>query len=302
MRFVLRNQCPACGGRGHVLYRCPFDQPPVSRFLEHYYRREPNLPPGEYRAEECLTCGTIYQAEVGDDELLGMVYGEWIDAPPKPGSQYHFDVANPRLSRDGHEIIAAAAFLDKRLGEMVTLDYGMGWGAWARIAHALGCQSYGFDLSAARQSFARTHGIRTDFEKARFDFINTEQFLEHATDPKATVETLVSRLKPGGVLKISVPSNRGVVDGLRRVREGRAGLDDASIDPLCPLEHVNCFTLEGLKRLTGLNPVRPSYRDRFAFLPGVSLRRPKAALKEVVRPFYQWRNPRNLYAWFQRPT
>ena len=69
--------------------------------------------------------------------------------------------------------------------------------------------------------------------------------------------------------------------------------------PLQPLEHVNCFTLEGLRRLTGMTEVRPSYRQRYAFLPGVSPRYPRKAVKELVRPFYQWRNPDNLYAWFQ---
>ena len=300
MKFIARNECPACGGRGRVLYRCPFDEPPVSSFLERYYRREPNLPPGEYRAEECLSCGTIYQAEVGDHQLLEMVYGDWIDAAPGPASNYHFDVAHPRLSRDGHEIMSAAAFLNKPLSEMVTLDYGMGWGAWARTAHALGCQSYGFDLSPSRHSFARAHGIRTNLEEAQFDFINTEQFFEHAADPRGVAEFLVSKLAPAGVLKISVPSNRGLVRELRRLRSGQAYLEHARIDPLSPLEHVNCFTLEGLKHLTGLKPVRPSYRARFAFLPGVSLRRPKASLKELVRPFFQWRNPHNLYVWLRR--
>jgi hypothetical protein len=303
--FVTRECCPACGGAARTLYRSGFDEPPISTFLASYYGRSFPLPPGEYRADECLECGTIYQAEIADDALIATMYGEWIGQSyvPENDPAYRFDVAHPELSRDGHEIIAAAAFVGVQLRQLVTLDYGMGWASWARNAAALGCKSYGFDISPARQEFAARHGISTELDGVSFHFINTEQVFEHVTEPATLFADLAGRLLPGGTLKISVPSNRGLLTTFDRLIAGQRAVTRDEIMPLQPLEHVNCFTLRGLDLMAsrhGLKPAAPTYLQRFAFLPGISARYPKTALKELVRPFYQWRNPANLYIWLRK--
>ena len=296
--FFTRDDCPACGGAGRTLYSCPFNAGPISSFLASYYHRELDLP-GEYRAIECNCCGTVFQAEVGDDAFLATLYGEWIDSvDPNDDPQYRFDVANPRLSRDGHEIICASAFLDVPLEEMVTLDFGMGWASWARNARDLGCKSHGYDLSPERFAFAQAYGIITDLDDT-FHFVNTEQVMEHVPNPAALVADLASRLRPGGILKISVPSNLGLKETLSRLAAGQASVSRDEIMPLQPLEHVNCFSKKGLELMSEMAVVRPSLFDRFAFLPdGISLRYPRKALKELVRPF--WRNRANIYVWLQR--
>jgi len=296
--FLTRDGCPACGGAGRTLYSCPFNADPISSFLEIYYHRELDLQ-GEYRAVECKRCGTIFQAEVGDDAFLATLYGEWIDSiDPEDDPQYRFDIANPRLSRDGHEIICAAAFLDVPLEQMVTLDFGMGWASWARNARELGCKSHGYDLSPERFTFAQKYGIITDLEET-FHFINTEQVMEHVPRPAALVADLAARLRPGGILKISVPSSLGLKETLARLAAGQPSVTRDEIMPLQPLEHVNCFTPKGLELMSGMRVVRPSLVDRFAFLPsGISLRYPRKAVKELVRPF--WRNRANVCVWLQR--
>jgi SAM-dependent methyltransferase len=179
----------------------------------------------------------------------------------------------------------------------------MGWASWARNAKDLGCRSYGFDLSPERNAFAESHGIETAADGETFHFINTEQVFEHVIDPAALARELGGRLRPGGILKISVPSSRGLLDTFRRLSEGQATVGRDEIMPLQPLEHVNCFSPKGIELLgaeIGLRPVVPSLPTRFAFLPGVSVRHPRKALKELVRPFYQWRNPSNLYVWLRK--
>jgi SAM-dependent methyltransferase len=304
--FVTRESCPACGGAARTLYRCRFDEPPVSTFLATYYRRSFPLPAGEYRADQCVECGTIYQAEVADDALIAKMYGEWIGQSSSPGDNpaYSFDVGHPKLSRDGHEIVAAAAFVGVPLRQFVTLDYGMGWASWTRNAAGLGCKSYGFDISPARCEFAAKHGISVVLDGVSFHFINTEQVFEHVTEPATLFADLAARLMPGGVLKISVPSNRGLTATFDRLIGGQPAVTRDEIMPLQPLEHVNCFTLRGLELMAsrhGLKAAAPTYLQRFAFLPGVSPRYPRTALKELVRPFYQWRNPANHYVWLRKP-
>jgi Methyltransferase domain len=304
--FEVRSACPACGGRSETLYRCSFARPPISTFINDYYCENLTLP-GVYRVERCGGCGTMFQAEVGTLPFLEKLYGEWIKSiKPEEDAAFMFDVSNARMSRDGHEIMAAGSYLRMPLGKMVTLDYGAGWAGWARVSKSLGCQSHSFDLAPDRQAMAESHGILPDY--GRYHFINTEQAMEHITDPASTTEQLAAKLLPGGILKISVPSNRGASATLARLKSGQERITHDEIMPVLPLEHVNCFTRDGLRALGrqfGLVEVRPGYRHRFAFLRHVGTVRPsdpKRAAKEMIRPFWQWRNPANLYIWLQRPA
>src|SRR5690349_7663374 len=110
-------------------------------------------------------------------------------------------MAHPLESRDAHGIISAAAFLQKRPADLLTLDHGMGWAMWARVARTLGCRSHGTELSFTRAQFAREHGIDvlpTDAApEGQFDFINTDQVMEHLPQVRPTVERLAGALRPG---------------------------------------------------------------------------------------------------------
>jgi hypothetical protein len=308
--FVRRDSCPACGSRAaQVRYRCRFDEPPISSFLADYYRIDPALLDGVYELRQCLECSTFYQAEVGEEALLETLYSDWIDCADIPATdpQYVRDMSHPRASRDGHEIMAAAAYLGRPLSDLRTLDYGMGWASWARIAATLGCDSAGFDLSASRMEFASQHGVRAPQTGERFHFINTEQVFEHLTDPRGTIVDLVDRLEPGGILKISVPSQFGLERLIRNLSGGASRLIENDIMPAHPLEHVNSFSRAGLGALgamAGLAPVRVGWSS-FAFLrrsgtldPGD----PRQMAKAFLRPAHQRFNPKNMYVWLRRVT
>ena len=313
--FQVRDRCPACeSADSQTRYSCAFDRDPIASFLRGRYGIDTaSLSAGNYELNECRSCGTMYQAEVGGRELLTELYSHWVGRtrPPEDDPGYKFDVGNPLKSRDGHEIIAASALLGVPVDQMSVLDYGMGWASWARIAAELGCRTFGTDLSDQRMAFAESRGIGTlqdsELGHERFHFINTEQVMEHLTEPRDVAGRLAMALRPGGILKISVPSNFGVEALLRRLKSGQASISHAEIMPVHPLEHVNCFTRDGLGRLGrrfGLVPVMPGILDRYAFLGrrgSLAWTSPKRLAKELVRPWFQFRNPRNVYAWLRKP-
>lgn len=311
LAFVTRSECPACASIAlERLYSCDFAEQPISAFVADYFHIDPTILSGaRYDVKRCLECATMFQSEVGNDALLTRLYSEWVFHidHPEDDPMYHHDVHHPNLSRDGHELMVAAAFLGKPITELSTLDYGMGWACWSRIALMLGCESFGYDLADERMAFAAQHGVRTDIAGRKFDFINTEQVFEHLTDPAGATERFAAMLKPGGVLKISVPSQARVAKTLDRLKRGQQSVSLEEIMPLQPLEHVNCFSPRGLEQIGarfGLRPVRPSYRQRFAFLGHprtLDVRKPARTAKELLRPWYQWRNPTNLYLWLQLP-
>lgn len=308
--FVVREGCPACAhSSSQTLYRCSFQEPPVSTFLISYYGADAfaQVPPGDYQVESCDACNTLFQKQVGDEALLAQLYGDWLDFVIDPEAEiptYRFSVHHPRLSRDGHEIMAAAATLGRTPSELVTLDFGMGWAEWARVAVALGCRSHGTDLSDNRMAYAAAHGVRTiaatELAGLGADLVNAEQVFEHVTEPRSVMRACADALAPGGILKIGVPAQADV-----RHQLAHGIISMPGIMPVHPLEHVNAFTKTALIALgaeQGLHPVKPGYRARYAYLRQRGWKPAKLAnlLKEAARPFYTFRSKRSMTLWLRK--
>jgi SAM-dependent methyltransferase len=314
-RFVSRSACPGCASQAHdVLADTPMNGGAIAPIVANHYAIDAEvLAAGRFRALRCQACGTIFQGDVGDGDLLGDLYDTWLGAAVGDAYQAEFDwlVAHPRQSRDGHEIMTAAALLGTPTAGLKTLDYGMGQCLWARVALGLGVRSYGFDLSPMRMRIAAEHGVGTigydDIAGAGFDLINTEQVMEHVTDVDGVMERLAAGLRRGGVLKISVPAQNAVVDALAAVARGRTP-DARTLMPLFPLEHVNAFTVAGLEALGrrfGLRRVAPTLGQRLVFLRhfgSISATNPRNSAKELVRPFMPYEGRENLTIWLQAPT
>jgi hypothetical protein len=313
--FIERVACPSCRSSDwKTLHRQAFTDPPVSAFIKAHYGVDPTvLTEAPYELAECASCTLVFQRWIGSDQLLGELYGIWVHEHGLPSNEprYQSELAHPLQSRDGHEIMIAAAYLGVPLTTLTTLDYGMGWALWARISRSLGCNSFGNDLAQSRMKFAEDHGVTplTDAQlgSPRFHFINTEQVMEHLTAPREIADLLAASLLPGGILKVSVPSGDRSRSHAIALSEGRGGDFAGELMPIHPIEHVNTFTTKALERLAAnlsLELVRPSFAQSYAFLArlgSVSPLRPAKAVKELVRPVYQWRNPANLYVWMRKP-
>lgn len=295
------------------MYACGFTEPPIATFIrDHYNISTSVLANAGYELMRCGNCGLFYQRWIGDIELLSELYGVWVNDCniPDTDETYQMEFRHLTQSRDAHEITAAASFIGVPVSRLKTLDYGMGWALWARIAKELGCHSFGTDLSPARMDYARDRGVEVvredEIGEAQFHFINTEQVMEHLSDPLNTGKRLAAALAPGGILKVSVPSGEEVDSRLSCLKAGSDGRVREQLAGIEPLEHVNCFTRKSLVKLAeslGLEIVRPALRDAYAFLGlpgGVSLARPAKAAKELIRPIYQFRNRRNLYVWMRK--
>ena len=311
--FVERRACPACQSpQTETVFANAFRDGAVGDFIRVYYKIEPEIfGDAEYRLARCQRCALLFQVYVGDDALLKQLYGDWINDSNHPDDdrEYQAITAHPAHHRDAHEILSAAAYLQVSPQQLTTLDYGMGWAMWARAAHDVGCRSYGTELSDERNQYAAAHGIQVvsgdQLPQGIFDFVNTEQVMEHIPDVRETVSQLVAALKPGGILKISVPRADGIAGTVAKLQRGEPLTFDEFM-PIQPLEHVNSFTssaLTALAREFGLRLVRPSMLQRYAFLAvprAIGLGHPRNLVKELIRPFYTYRNPANIYVWMQR--
>ncbi len=280
--FVRRTGCPGCGApAARELLRASYTAPPISDYLVSFYSAQGGvdlelLEGGEYALSECGGCGLLYQTEIPGPELSLKLYEEWID-PQKAFELYEA----PRdlgyfLTLTG-EIANLVAHLGAAPSGVDVLDFGMGWGWWCRAALGLGCRAYGVELSPTKAEHAAACGVRVlrwdEVPERRFDVVNADQVFEHIPEPLETLRSLGRALKPGGLLKVAVPDGRGVKRNLGRGDWLAPAGSPRSLNPVAPLEHVNCFdrrALLAMARRAGLEPVFVPTRYVVATSPGAA--------------------------------
>jgi SAM-dependent methyltransferase len=224
-RFVERRACPVCGELRHeVLRSAAFTAPEVWEFIERYYAgriRPGDLEGGLYQVRRCHACRFLWQAFHLDEAGMGALYERWISPEDSLAKKTRADVS----LYDGYarEISSIARRLERKPHQLSLLDFGMGWGAWCRMAQAYGYTVAGFELSQRRREHARAWGIRVvDSLEApeRYDYINCHHALEHVPDPHQTLARLVAALAPGGLVRLSVPDGGSMEQRLRPPRWG----------------------------------------------------------------------------------
>jgi len=140
------------------------------------------------------------------------------------------------------------------------LDFGCGAGALVHEAIHIGWDAVGLDLNEGLVAAANRHwgfealfsGTIDEFAAGGhglFDVIVSDQVFEHLQDPLGVGRTLVSLLRPGGVLYLDVPNAR---------QPGEWSSRGSTLDPT---SHWNHFTLETLADLMARLAFKVIYRS-----------------------------------------
>ena len=293
--FVERKACPACGSWEHkTIYSCGFQQAPIRQYLESYYGSRVEfeyLNGATFILDECNNCGLIYQREIPDDFLMKKLYEDWI-LGPKIGSELkgedrRFDYE----AGDTREVMMLIAYFNVNPQKLDFLDVGMGWGGWCLAAKALGCNTYGIELSTTLIELGRSHGINViawdELVGKSFDLINTEQFFEHIGKPLEILQYLKKSLKTNGLIKISVPDG---VDSQRRIDvcdwTATRGTKN-SLLVVHPLEHINCYnrlSIIKMAKIAGLQEVKMPIWLQFIY--GTNWKPVRKMVKKLLKPLY----------------
>lgn len=261
MPFLKRTFCPACKGNSYQeIYNCAFSKDPIKTYLKRSYGEMllSEMKTEMYILYECMTCGLIFQGEILTDEGMIQLYEKWAGTNVMPD--------NLNLSKEIEslqEILCIIGYFNIPQHNLALFDFGMGNGQWAGIASALGCISYGYDLSSVRVAHAEKKGItilkNELIDNHFFDFINTEQVFEHISHPLDTLLRLKERLRSKGLIKISVPNGRGIKKKIKNCDwEAKKG-SKKDLNPIAPLEHINCFNHEcivEMAKIAGLKQVK----------------------------------------------
>lgn len=262
--FVSRSNCPVCDSTHTVeLRKTEFTASPIWEFLQRYYS---NRIPSEtvagayFEVVQCKNCSFTWQQNILNDAGMEKLYDEWISSEDSLAKKQVTDIS--LYAGYARQVEAIAHLLGKKPNETMVLDFGMGWGYWCRIAQAYGFQAYGVEIATERLAYGRQFGLQAvsdlnDLPDIQFDFINSEQVFEHVPAPRESLVNLVSKLKRGGIIRISVPNGSGISEAIQR-----PGWKPAS-DAIHPLEHINCFTNQTLISLAASAGLKLAEQPRF---------------------------------------
>jgi 2-polyprenyl-3-methyl-5-hydroxy-6-metoxy-1,4-benzoquinol methylase len=248
--FVERNSCPVCNiVSDQIIWSAPLNSKDLITFLDKHYDHNINhaiLKDHHLSMMRCPECALIWQNPILCDEGMTLLYEHWIDSSKsKEKNRTHPASFFRALFND--VLFVVKLFPKKQPYEINVLDFGMGWGSWSKVAKAHGLNVFGAELSQSRIEHGRTNGIQeiTDLISCsfEFDYINTEQVLEHISDLNGTMAMLASKLKKNGILRFSVPNN------IQTVFQLKWSTWKPSHDALHPLEHINCFSNKSIRTL-----------------------------------------------------
>ncbi len=273
IQFQLRDYCPVCDCRSSTtLYDIPFASEPINSFIERFYQGRVNgtqLAAATFLVLKCNQCKFIYQGHILNETGMAALYGKWVDSATSLKKK---QAAKSKLYRQYAAQIGLLSRIFPQPPHLIKiLEFGMGWGYWSRMAKAHGYQVEGLELSPERAAYARAMGINVidslPSEQNIYHFIYANQVFEHLPEPLATLQDLVSRLRPEGLIYLRVPDGRKVEKQL--LTAGWA----PNLDAIHPLEHINCFTRSNLIELAaraGLETVQPPARLNLNTLwPGI---------------------------------
>jgi 2-polyprenyl-3-methyl-5-hydroxy-6-metoxy-1,4-benzoquinol methylase len=295
--FQDRVKCPICSSDDFkVIYDAPYEEPPLADYLVAFYSPQGAVEPqylkgARYTLCECESCQAIFQKSIPNDFLMERLYEHWID-PARIMRVRREENRFELCCNAAQEVMQIVSFIGKNPSTLSFLDYGMGWGDWALMAKAFGCESYGTELSATRIEHARKNGIGilsfAELSSHRFDFINTEQVFEHLPDPLETLLHLKQALKPDGIIKISVPGSSDIARRLAAMDWAADRGAPNCLNAVAPLEHINCFRRKSNLKMAsaaGMREVRVPMRTQYAYETDWS--DPRKIAANLIRPFYR---------------
>ncbi len=190
----------------------------------------------------CPRCGHHWYREQPDEKLLAEMY--------ENGGALSSKILIPNRTASQKMIVEM-----QRLSKLINkpkpslLDYGSGYGRWARAAVNVGFEVTAYEPSLNRGSeehdtnFNLVHDV-ANLNSNTFDVINIEQVLEHVPDPVEFLKDLKKYCKPDTVVRITVPN-------VLRCPEGNKLWDEWPYNgkrahTMAPFEHLQGFTPRSL--------------------------------------------------------
>ena len=234
-------RCLVCGSDGNVrLYQ-------LSRFDIH----------------RCTACDQVYlfplPSEAQIAALFARLYTDGLGDVPELRDYYAacFDASPTSPVVRGSRTWLTAIQRHASGGRL--LDIGCGTGIFCHAAESFGWEVQGIDEAEEAVAFAREHYGLTihlgsfeslDVTPESFDLVTMWDVIEHSRAPRRLLEEAIRCLKPGGLIAISTPNQRNIMEAvagpLYRLTGGRAR---QPLEKFYLIQHFLYFSPKTLRRL-----------------------------------------------------
>jgi|GEM_PF-2714652 len=239
-----RKVCSICeSSSGEIVFEMAYDSDAMLSYFSDQFIGEVDIEhlSGEhFSIRYCGDCDFYWHDNILDEEGLVILYDEWLSA------ETHISRRDVWSHHEHHVKRASSirSYFDKPPGDVKVLDYGMGWGSFLLAANAFGCDVYGYDLAPERREYVANRGIEVyeSYEgimENDYDLIHLNQVLEHVADPNEVMELISNSLDSEGICYIEVPAAREQPTEKNVLKQGSYK----------PLQHINTFTRNSLKKL-----------------------------------------------------
>jgi 2-polyprenyl-3-methyl-5-hydroxy-6-metoxy-1,4-benzoquinol methylase len=240
--------CKLCGSKTKILYKKLYDD-------RHGY-------PGYFDMVKCINCEFGQTQPQIKKSKIKKLYKDYyprqkIDLSKIKRSNYK-NIKRFKMWRKG--LLNSCQYWVKPKTDV--LDVGSGLGFSLLYLESIGCKAYGIDPDENAVKVAKKfklkfhHGFieNKPFGNTRFDYIISNQTLEHTNDPTTFLKLCKSRLKPGGKIILSFPNADSLT---RRVLKEKwlnwhipYHLNHFNKKSICNLAEKTGFKAETIKTIT----------------------------------------------------
>lgn len=249
--FAERIACISCGSSKLLeLSAGRFDEGALKRFIEEDPWGEhpaPFLRGQRWSYVACQDCGLAFHRNILAPEWNERRFSKWMSQEAIEAFEKHFKTPTYEFRKatdyTAHVLRIEQLTRDLRGSEAPrVLDFGCGYGGFLSMCSMYGFDAHGVDRSSAKRdnnSFSKVFAEIEDVAgMAPFHALTLFEVLEHLDDPHGLMLRLRDLLSTGGILVLETPDCSGV-----RNIETRY-----DYNKIHPLEHINGFTPETLKR------------------------------------------------------
>lgn len=255
---------------GHKLDACVACEVETTELWGHKRRWYTGSVEGsEFQIFRCRACGTGFLNPPPSNELLGKIYQFSGHALTEPVSLRQIKENEQRFPNSTVDATRMANVATKLNSSRIkhALDVGSGYGFLTKSL-----RDHGYDVTSINpgqyenEVFAELNGYSPKpvmfdqfVAQGNFGVIVMSQVLEHIVRPAEAVEKVSAMLEKGGIFACAVPNFEALTVKILGTRDNAC---------LWVPEHVNYFTIKGLRMLLerhGLKPVRQDQISRFRY-------------------------------------
>ncbi len=162
-----------------------------------------------FKINKCQNCRLIFTTPLpSDEELTAFYQGFMFKKPEDYEINRQLKIRRKELNR-----LFKLPEKNEENNDKKFLDYGGGTGIVFKAASEIGLQAYYQDLDQQANAFTRENfGLtpeqtihQLEQNQIQFDYILSDNVIEHVKDPLTFTDKLLEHLKPGGTLVIKTP-------------------------------------------------------------------------------------------------